>query len=327
MFPPTQSGGSYSFEARYMVTNSDATARIRHVRFGDVWFCAGQSNMALPLRYTFNRNTSLAKVQRGEYDNIRIYGRKSHMTEDQPWQLVKDAAKQNNFLSYSSTCYYFAEKLTDELRESEGSAPTLGLVHTAWGGSTIEDWLDDETLKSCSDVCMKQKKGQDHSFYRRGYSLFMWNTLPYVNMTIKGWLWYQGENNMGMTQCTLGNSERNVGYACLMVGLVRSWRKLWSATPGTTDPHAPFGVVALPYSGTEGNTHMGLMRVAQTGGYGVLPNPAMPNTFLSQAYDIDDPYGGVYDLCSKTGCCHLANGLSEKNENGTQCVDSKEDCI
>eukprot|EP00666_Eupelagonemidae_sp_cell4sb_P011070 gene11070-143_t len=48
-------------------------------------------------------------------------------------------------------------------------------------------------------------------------------------------------------------------------GMVRDWRKLWSATPGTTDPVAPFGVVALPTSGKEGGGYtMGAMRWAQS---------------------------------------------------------------
>ena len=42
---------------------------------------------------------------------------------------------------------------------------------------------------------------------------------------------------------------------------------------------------------------MGAMRMAQTASYGILPNPAMPNTFLAQAYDLDDEWGCVPDKC------------------------------
>ena len=35
---------------------------------------------------------------------------------------------------------------------------------------------------------------------------------------------------------------------------------------------------------------MGGMRWSQTGNYGVLPNPALPNTFLAQAYDLGEPW-------------------------------------
>ena len=34
---------------------------------------------------------------------------------------------------------------------------------------------------------------------------------PYANMTIKGWAWYQGENNM---HNLFGNSASGTGYGC-----------------------------------------------------------------------------------------------------------------
>ena len=49
-------------------------------------------------------------------------------------------------------------------------------------------------------------------------------TAPFVDMTVKGWLWYQGENNMGGTK---GNSAASVGYACHQKALVEGWRRVW----------------------------------------------------------------------------------------------------
>ena len=43
------------------------------------------------------------------------------------------------------------------------------------------------------------------------------------------------------------------------------------------------------------------MGIAQTGGYGVLPNAAMPSTFVAQAFDLSDLYGNI--SCYKGGCC------------------------
>ena len=83
--------------------------------------------------------------------------------------------------------------------------------------------------------------------------------------------------------------------------LVSEWRALWSRTPGTTDPMAPFGVVTLAASGNEGGADLGSMRLAQTAGYGVLPNALMPNTFLAQAHDLDDPY--INQTCDSLRCC------------------------
>ena len=49
-----------------------------------------------------------------------------------------------------------------------------------------------------------------------------------------------------------------------MQNLVADWRSYWSATAGTTDADAPFGIVTLAPSGTEGGSDIGTMRWAQT---------------------------------------------------------------
>ena len=66
-----------------------------------------------------------------------------------------------------------------------------------------------------------------------------------------------------------------------MPALVAAYRRAWSATPGTTDALAPFGVVSLSTGDSEGASDIGSFRWAQQGSYGVLPNAAMPNTFLA----------------------------------------------
>ena len=95
-----------------------------------------------------------------------------------------------------------------------------------------------------------------------------------------------------------GNSARSSGYSCLMEKLVSSWRTQWSAEPGTTDPNAPFGVVTLAPSGGEGGADLPSMRWAQTASYGVLPNPAMPNTFVAQVC----LYATCSCLCERRTC-------------------------
>ena len=80
---------------------------------------------------------------------------------------------------------------------------------------------------------------------------------------------------------------------------------------GTTDPNAPFGIVTLASSGSEGGPHMGAMRQAQTAGYGVLPGPKgsvmhnTPNTSTSTNTNTNRARGqgcfsGAYPLiCDK----------------------------
>eukprot|EP00659_Diplonema_papillatum_P009251 gene9251-14335_t len=56
---PTPAGGNYTITATCSGCGNSSTAAIADVTFGDVWYCSGQSNMALPLMYTFSRNKSI----------------------------------------------------------------------------------------------------------------------------------------------------------------------------------------------------------------------------------------------------------------------------
>ena len=114
-----------------------------------------------------------------------------------------------------------------------------------------------------------------------------------------------------------GSSLSSVGYGCMQPRMVAAWRDIWSAEEGTTDPTAPFGVVTIAPSGAEGaGNHLSAFRWAQTANYGVLPNPAMPNTFVAQAYDLDDPWAFVgHSVCSTNAS--LPNSCTYTN-NGTE---------
>lgn len=77
----------------------------------------------------------------------------------------------------------------------------------------------------------------------------------------------------------------------MMKTLVNSWRQVWSQTPGTTHPMAPFGIVSLA-DGTDESfgVNMRSFRWAQTANYGALPNKDMLRTFLADSFDLGDPW-------------------------------------
>lgn len=132
-----------------------------------------------------------------------------------------------------------------------------------------------------------------------------------------------GEQNVAFGA---GSIAEKSGYACQQANLIRSWREAFSTVPGTTDRQFPFGVTSLAGGCSEGfplwskyqhfteaewqscatdangvnqrtspvcqdmrDDWAGGLRVAQTGGYGHMPNPALPNTFLGQAFDHGEP--------------------------------------
>jgi hypothetical protein len=201
---PTTAGGDITITAK----SGALTATVSHATFGDVWYCAGQSNMALPLIHTISRNSSRAAILAGKYADLRIHGMVGNMNPQQNWTTVHAAAvaaqtpsDPPDLFSFSATCYYFGESLIDKLGED---APPIGLIHTAWGGSRIESWLDNTTLGTCSNssgqpIPTSTKRGLFHEE----------RVVPYLDSTIKGWVWCVREGlscTCGLCKCPLSHT-------------------------------------------------------------------------------------------------------------------------
>ena len=164
-------------------------ATVHHIVFGDVWLCAGQSNMWLPLSHTFHRNHSIAAVQRGHLRNVRLTCGNSQPVKlsSAPqvlpnWMRAHECAAGEGFLQSCAACWYFAEDLTARFLSEGRAAPTLGLMCVASGGTTIEEWAPRKVLDKCGNTFID---GNGQAFTDR--------IMPLVRMSLKGWLWYQGE--------------------------------------------------------------------------------------------------------------------------------------
>ena len=84
----------------------------------------------------------------------------------------------------------------------------------------------------------------------------------------------------------MGNSKDGTGYGCELPAMVNNWRDVWDA-----EDDALFGIATLAAGGSEGTGwHMAGMRWSQTANYGVWDNPALPNSFGAQVYDLADPW-------------------------------------
>ena len=141
--------------------------------------------MALPVLHTFSRNKSRDALQSGRGPNIRITGLKGNMNKDQLWTSAADACIGElctDLFMFSSTCWYFGESLADKLGKE---APPIGLIHTAWGGSMIEQWTTDNVSATCKGM----------SLPKAGFTQVFFDTRvkPYLDTTLKGWVWYQGK--------------------------------------------------------------------------------------------------------------------------------------
>jgi len=341
LLPPTTAGGDYTITATCTgCTSGPSSVSISNVAFGDMWYCSGQSNMWLPVSHTYSRNETVAAIKGGKYNNVRLMAGNSGTDPSfpastkadkgkwdptkyggangsNPWmtamQAIATGASSGTaggnypLFSIGAACWYFAQQLSEL-----GVKHPIGIADTAIGGQRIEEYMTNTSISNCTFRSGSNGATGVETEASREFDAILYakQVIPFVDMTVKGWTWYQGENNMGAVK---GNSAANVGYGCLQRALVKGWRAAWSSTePGTTDPNAPFGIVTLASSGSEGGPHMGAMRQAQTASYGVLPGPqgsGMENTFFAQAYDLDDEWGGP-------GWAHLA---CHHNNEGKPC--------
>jgi sialate O-acetylesterase len=213
--------------------NGTQTSTITDLTFGDVYFCSGQSNAWLPIAFTFERNETMQRVAAGLYSNIRHYrgglgpsiftpgtgagnwvgpaglepGSDPSDALTNQWRHPVELLSPNDirpfeswFEEIPSTCFYFAAYLTDMLGGPGGAAPPMGLVTVPVGGTMLEQWSAPEAQAQCSNVtCMCQ--GQGCNAYQplnpanctKNSDLWEGNVQPFVNMTIKLFLFYQGE--------------------------------------------------------------------------------------------------------------------------------------
>ena len=200
--PFNASGITYSITASCAAgCAGGAPVTLSNVVFGQVYFCAGQSNMWLQTRFTYNHNSSRAAVLAGSYDNIRlmsgdsqINGLSPSIPPLHPWRAARDAAaldadaNTDAWSQFSAPCWHFAEALTDLTRAAGQGAPTIGLVGMAIGGSTIEEWITNDVAEQCGYF--------QHSANGAELNHILYDTMvrTFVNMTVAGFLYYQGKD-------------------------------------------------------------------------------------------------------------------------------------
>ena len=131
-------GGPYALE----ITGCGEKIVLDDIYVGDVWLCAGQSNMEMPMQRLkddfpeeweppVNALIRQFKVPQ-EWD---FSGPRRELSGGR-WQ----AANAETLDEFSGTAWFFARALFEQ-------RPTpIGLVNTAWGGTPVESWMSREAL-------------------------------------------------------------------------------------------------------------------------------------------------------------------------------------
>ncbi len=141
--------------------NGVKTAKtIRNLILGDVWFCAGQSNMAGAIRTNRKNHYPEDTLEKANYPALRQF---------QPGDGAWIVCAPDTAPVFKKTAFFFARRV-----QQDALVP-IGLMATAVGGSNIESWLNQEP-------------------YATGNN-FSNLVAPLVGYGIRGAIWYQGESN------------------------------------------------------------------------------------------------------------------------------------
>ena len=166
---------------------------LKNVLIGDVWFCGGQSNMAMPLKGMFNYSVDNAAeviMNSGRNKGLRYVTVAQHQALDsEPGYFTEGKWFRSGPASaadFSATGYFFGQALTQAL-----DIP-VGLISCNWSGSFVEDWMSKELLAKYPD---QEVFGAEFTkaFTKMYYGMFE----PASKYTVKGMIWYQGESNVG----------------------------------------------------------------------------------------------------------------------------------
>ena len=201
----------------YDITFDDGTKHtLRNVLIGEVWICSGQSNMEMQMKGFKMQPVegTTEELLQCKDSKLRLFTvkRKASLTPLADVTGQWNEAYAASVRDFSATAYYFGRTLRRQL-----DVP-VGLIVTAWGGSACEAWMKADWLKAFPKVTLPNSDGDVKKLQQRcPTALFNGQMHPLVGYTMRGAIWYQGEDNV----------TRADYYADLMAAMVKGWRGEW----------------------------------------------------------------------------------------------------
>jgi sialate O-acetylesterase len=249
-FDPVPAGGPYSLK---VIDENQQTILFNDILVGELWVCAGQSNMEFPLKDAANSSVDVAKSGN---NNIRLFNLKGRVRPDNTqWDTITLAkineleffngkwvsCNAENSTDFSAIGYYFGKMLNEKLKVP------VGLIQLSVGGAPIEAFIDRKTMEFdplLVDVLYKwrendfimdwcrERANQNLSLAKNNLQrhpfepayIFESGVQRFSGLAVKGVIWYQGESNAH-------NAEH---YQAAFPALVQSWRKAFG------NPEMPF---------------------------------------------------------------------------------------
>lgn len=273
-FPAMTAGGPFVIFAN---SSTGATAQITDVYSGDLILCGGQSNMDMPVSYAFNSSAEAAAA--AAYPLLRYVTVTSNYSSTplfefgniSSWEIPTPASS----LEFSAVCWYAVRDTFDALRAAGEGEVAMGMIHSALGGTAIQEWQNAVGAAACPLA-----QPPIYPTFSRLYNAMI---APFVlnHFRISHVIFYQGEQNV----------IQNAYYACMLTALSDSWQADFSLRGDGSNGNGRFFVAQLHAwnaSVIPGNVDfygaVAAQRLAQAAGVA-----ASPGSELATAIDGGDP--------------------------------------
>lgn len=250
-----EAGGPYSIT----LTDGEQTV-LDNILIGELWLCSGQSNMEMPMKGFKNQpvENAVEDILHSADKELRLFTVKRNSrfapvdTVSGKWSEASPASVRE----FSATAYHFGR----ELRRILGVP--VGLIVTSWGGSACEAWMRADWLKAFPDAKIPASEDDIKSKNRTPTVLYNGMLHPLIGITMRGVIWYQGEDNV----------PRYKTYADMLSTMVRGWRAEWR------QGDFPFyfcQIAPYDYSLIDWTTNSALLREQQSKAELMIPNSGM----------------------------------------------------
>jgi sialate O-acetylesterase len=233
------------------------TVTFTDVLIGEVWVCAGQSNMQWSVNQSNDADLEKAAAK---FPNLRLISVPQVGTQEPQWNFngTWAACSPETVGNFSAVGYFFGRQLHQTL------GVPVGLINNAWGGSAAEAWVKRDKLAAHPTLQkLHEKWQQEEANYETAKAAFEkkladWKVLadaakadgkpepagkpdprqhpdgrmkgnarpgnihsgvltPSIGYGIRGAIWYQGESN----------ASRAYQYRELFPFMIKSWREEW----------------------------------------------------------------------------------------------------
>lgn len=201
---------------------------------GDVWVASGQSNMLMPIGpgYSLGGIANYSSVvAAANFPTIRFI---------QPVDLWQQASTPQLKLStsgngwtvcspstaagYSAVAYFFARQI-----QLDQDIP-IGIIQNAIGGTRVEAWTPLAALQAVPEYASWYTKATTTTlptgqvYDRKNFPAANFNGMlaPFTRYPVKGIIWYQGEENLGIDGIPATNE-----YGNKMKATIQGWRAAW----------------------------------------------------------------------------------------------------